>query len=290
MRQGEPVERKIMKIKIKIKSVKKIAIFLIALFLVFIFLVPVYWMIISSLKDRKSIFQYPPVLFPKQLHFENYMEMMAFIPFFKYAGNTLFISLLSTIGLVMSCSTVAYALSKLKWKGRQVYFIVMLSTMLLPYQAQMIPLYMLFKKLGWIGTFLPLIVPNFFGAASYIFLLRQFMIGIPKELTESAFMDGAGHFRIFTGIILPLIKPALFSVALFAFFANWSDLTGPLIFLNKEELYTLTIGLTHFRSGHGTEWGYLMCACVLFSLPIAIIYFFTQKQFIEGVTFSGIKG
>lgn len=279
-----------MNIKIKKKTIKKVCIFLLIMVLAFVFVVPVYWMIISSLKDDQTIFQYPPVLFPEVLHFENYVEMVNFIPFFQYAGNTLIISVLSTLGILLSCSMVAYALAKLRWKGRKVYFVVMLATMLLPYQAQMIPLYMLFKKLGWIGTYLPLIVPNFFGVATYIFFLRQFMIGIPKDLTESAFIDGAGHFTIFRKIIIPLVKPALFSVALFAFFANWADFLGPLIFINKQKMYTLTIGLTHFTTGHKTEWGLMMCACVLFSLPIAIIYFFTQKYFVEGVTFSGIKG
>lgn len=279
-----------MKLKSKKKFVKKTGIFLLIASIAVVYFVPVYWMLISSLKNENEIFEYPPVFFPSELHFENYIEMVDFMPFFKYAGNTLFIAILSTLGILLSCSTVAYALAKLKWKGRKIYFIVMLATMLLPYQAQMIPLYMLFKELGWIGTYLPLIVPNFFGVATYIFLLRQFMLGIPKELTESAFIDGAGHFKIFLSIIIPLIKPALFAVALFAFFANWADFLGPLIFINKQEKFTLAIALTRFTTGFKTEWELLMCACVLFSLPIAVVYFFTQKYFVEGVTFSGIKG
>ncbi|MDD3412013.1 MAG: carbohydrate ABC transporter permease, partial [Eubacteriales bacterium] len=154
----------------------------------------------------------------------------------------------------------------------------------------MVPLYNLFRSMKWLGTLLPLIVPNFFGNALYIFLLRQFMIGIPKELSDSAIIDGAGHFRILGQIVLPLTKPALFSVALFTFLGNWTDFLGPLVFLNKKELLTLSIGLTHFTSGHRTEWGYLMAACVLFTLPVLLLFFFTQKQFVEGITFTGLKG
>lgn len=276
--------------KLNRKKVKKAILFVVMALVTFVFLIPIYWMVISSLKDNVSIFKIPPELFPKKLYFKNYLEAIEYIPFIKFTKNTIFVSVLSTFGLLLSCPMVAYALAKLKWKGRQVYFIIMLSTMLLPFHVQMVPLYMLYKKLGWIGTYLPLIVPNFFGSALYIFLLRQFMIGIPKELSESAIIDGAGHFRIYGTIVMPLIKPAMFSVALFAFLANWSDFLGPLIFVNQESHYTLSIGLTFYKGTKQTEWAYLLAACTMFTVPIAVLYFFTQRRFIEGITFTGIKG
>ena len=276
--------------KMQNRTVRMISAFLLILFLSLVFFVPVYWMIISSFKDNQTIFKYPPVLFLEKLLWSNYTNMMKYIPFWKYFFNTLLISTISTIGLVISCSPVAYAFAKLHWRGKQIMFLIVLSTMMLPFQAQMIPLYTLFRKFGWIGTFLPLIVPNFFGTAVYIFLLRQFMISIPKELSESAFIDGANHFKILIRIVLPLCGPALFSVALFAFLANWTDFLGPLIFLNKQDLFTLSIGLTHFTSGHKTEWVYMMAACTLFVLPVVILFFFAQKRFVEGITFTGIKG
>lgn len=276
--------------KLNRKKVKKAILFVVMALVTFVFLIPIYWMVISSLKDNVSIFKIPPELFPKKLYFKNYLEAIEYIPFIKFTKNTIFVSVVSTFGLLLSCPMVAYALAKLKWKGRQVYFVIMLSTMLLPFHVQMVPLYMLYKKLGWIGTYLPLIVPNFFGSALYIFLLRQFMIGIPKELSESAIIDGAGHFRIYGTIVMPLIKPAMFSVALFAFLANWSDFLGPLIFVNQESHYTLSIGLTFYKGTKQTEWAYLLAACTMFTVPIAVLYFFTQRRFIEGITFTGIKG
>jgi len=267
-----------------------ISTFLLVAFFSLVFFVPVYWMIISSFKSNQTIFRYSPVLFLEKLLWSNYTNMTKYIPFWRYFFNTLIVSVISTIGLVISCSPVAYAFAKLHWRSKQIMFIIVLSTMMLPFQAQMIPLYTLFRKFGWIGTFLPLIVPNFFGTAMYIFLLRQFMISIPKELSESAFIDGANHFKILTSIVLPLSGSALFSVALFAFLANWTDFLGPLVFLNKQNLFTLSIGLTHFTSGHKTEWAYLMAACTLFVVPVVILFFFAQKRFVEGITFTGIKG
>lgn len=264
--------------------------FLLTAAIALLFFIPVYWMIISSLKDNRAIFEYPPRLFPSELRWENYTGMSGYIPFWQYFYNTMLVSVLSTLGILLSCTPVAYAFAKLRWRGKNAMFMVVLSTMMLPFQVQMIPLYNLFKGFGWIGSFLPLIVPNFFGVALYIFLLRQFMLGIPRELSESAFIDGAGHLTILLRVVMPLTGPALFSVALFAFLANWTDFLGPLIFLNRQELFTLSIGLTHFSSGHKTEWAYMMAACTVFSLPVAILFFFAQKRFVEGITFSGIKG
>jgi multiple sugar transport system permease protein len=276
--------------KTKRKTLKTVLVFLIVFLIAFSFFVPVYWMIISSLKDNRDIFKYPPDLFFYKPIWSNYINMMKYIPFEKYFFNTFIVTVFSTFGLLVSCPPVAYAFAKLHWHGKNAMFIIVLSTMMLPFQVQMIPLYTLFRNIGWIGTFLPLIIPNFFATAMYIFLLRQFMAGIPKELSESAFIDGANHFVVLFRIVLPLTGPALFSVALFAFLANWTDFLGPLIFLNKQDLFTLSIGLTQFISGHKTEWAYMMAACTLFVLPVVILFFFAQKRFVEGIAFTGIKG
>ena len=273
------------------KNWETAVVFLVTAVIALMFFLPVYWMIISSLKDKSAIFHYPPELFVRTVNFANYVEMLDYMPFMTYANNTLIVAAASTIGTLLSSPMIAYAFAKMRWKGRNVVFVLVLSTMMLPFQVIMVPQYILFRDFGWLGTLLPLIVPNFFGNAMYIFLLRQFMSGIPSELTESARIDGCGHFRILLQIILPLTKPALFSVALFMFLANWTDFTGPLIFINKQSQMTLSVGIiTGMTSGHRTEWGYLMAACTLFTLPVLALFFFAQRQFVEGITFSGLKG
>jgi multiple sugar transport system permease protein len=192
--------------------------------------------------------------------------------------------------MVISTPSVAYAFAKLKWPGRNIAFIIVLSTMMLPFQVQIIPLYVTFKAIGWIGTILPLVVPNFFSNALYIFLMRQFMIGIPDAICESAFIDGAGHFTILTRIVVPFCLPAIFAVGLFTFMGSWTDFFGPLIFLSNENTYTLSVGLQQFSSVHHTQWNYLMAASVMFTLPVLTLFFFTQRFFLQGITFSGVKG
>ena len=264
--------------------------FILAFAVSLVYFIPVYWMLISSLKSSGTIFKYPPDFFPKELMFSNYVKMATYIPFFNYFYNSLIVSFFSTLGLVLSCPPVAYAFARLRWRSRNIMFFIMLSTMMLPYHVQMIPIYHLFKSFGWIGTFLPLIVPNYFGYALYIFLLRQFMLGIPKELVESAFIDGAGHFYIFAKIMLPLVRPAIFSVALLGFLANWTDFLAPIIFLNRQEIFTLTIGITHYIGRNKREWAYLMAACTAYIIPVVILFFCAQRRFVEGITFTGIKG
>ena len=272
------------------KKIENLIFFLITCLVAFLFLLPILWMISGSLKSNNTIFEFPPKLIPEHPIWHNYFDAVTYIPFFKYFKNTLIISVVSTIGVVISTPSVAYAFAKMEWKGKNFVFVLVLSTLMLPFQVQMIPLYILFKKIGWIGTVLPLIVPNFFGNAMYIFLLRQFMIGLPKEMSESAFIDGASHFTILTKIVIPLCKPALFSIGLFTFLGNWTDFLGPLVYLTKQDSFTLSLGLQQYSSLHSTEWPYLLCACTLFTIPVLILFFFMQKTFIEGITFTGVKG
>jgi multiple sugar transport system permease protein len=185
---------------------------------------------------------------------------------------------------------VAYSFAFIPWPGRNVLFIILLSTLMLPYQVTMIPLYLVFRSLGWIGTFYPMWVPAFFGNAFSIFLLRQFFMTIPRELHDAARIDGASEFTIFARIILPLSKPVLAAIALFQFMYSWNDFLGPLIYLRDEEKFTLSLGLQQFTSIHGLEWALLMAASVMVALPVILLFLLTQRFFIEGISMTGVKG
>jgi multiple sugar transport system permease protein len=255
-----------------------------------IFMTPFLWMLSTSLKSDVQLYVYPPILVPIPPHWANYPTAVTYIDFFLYLRNTVFIAVVSTIGELISCSLVAYSLARIPWRGRNLLFILTVSTLMLPYQVTLIPLFLVFKNLGWVGDFRPLIIPHFFGSALYIFLLRQFFMTIPMELSEAARIDGASELRIYGSIILPLVKPALATVAIFEFIARWRDYLGPLIYLSDAKYYTLSLGIYQYRSEHGAEWGLLMAASVLITLPIILIFFFLQKTFVQGIALTGIKG
>ena len=220
----------------------------------------------------------------------NFSEAFDWFPFHTYLFNTLTICLIAVTGTILSCSLVAYGLACVPWRGRELVFWVMLSTMMLPGQVTMIPLFLTFKWLGWINTILPLVVPTFLGNAFFVFLLRQFYRSIPIDLIEAARLDGCSELGIWARIMMPLSKPALAVVGLFTFIASWNDFLGPLIYLMDEEKYTLSIGLAMFQGQYGSDWGQMMAMASLMTLPIIVLFFFTQKQFIQGVKLSGIKG
>ena len=268
---------------------KRVIIYFLLVLVSFIFVLPFLWMLISSLKGNQEIFEFPPTLIPKHWHWVNYIQALKYIPFFHYLLNTFIVTIGTVIGTLVSTPPVAYSFSKLQWKGRNFAFGVCLSTMMLPFIVTMIPLYTMFRDIHWINTFWPLIVPAFFGTPLYIFLLRQFYMGIPNELVEAARIDGAGEMRIFW-LITPLTKPALISIALFSFLGAWTDFLGPLIFLNDSNMFTMSLGLQQFQSVHSTAWSYLMAACVVFTVPVILLFFILQRYFIEGISFSGIKG
>jgi len=224
------------------------------------------------------------------LNTDNYSQALRRSPFGRFIVNTLVICLLAVTGTVLSCSLVAYGLSCVEWRGRELLFWVMLRTMMLPAQVTMIPVFMTFKHLGWINTILPLVVPTFLGNAFFVFLLRQFYRSVPKELIEAARIDGCGELSIWARIMLPLSRPALAVVALFTFINSWNDFLGPLIYLHREKKYTMSIGLAMFQGQYNGDWGQLMAMSLLMTLPIVVIFFFTQKTFIQGVKLSGIKG
>ena len=255
-----------------------------------IFMLPFIWMLSTSLKSDAQLYTYPPVWLPNPLVWKNYPIAVTYISFFLYLKNTLIIAVLSTLGALVSCSLVAYSLSRIPWPGRNALFIFTVATLMLPYQVTLIPLFVVWSKAGFVNTFVPLIVPHWFGAALYIFLLRQFFMGIPMELSEAARIDGAGEFRIYWQIILPLGKAALATVAIFEFIARWRDYLGPLIYLSNQKMYTLSLGIYEYRGQYGSEWALLMAASVLITLPIILLFFFMQKVFVQGIALTGIKG
>jgi multiple sugar transport system permease protein len=255
-----------------------------------LFLLPFLWMLSTSLKSKPMIYVYPPILVPIPPNWINYPTAVTYINFFLYTRNTLIIAVAATIGQLVSCSLVAYSLARIPWKGRNYLFVLTVATLMLPYQVTLIPLFIVFKNLGWVGDFRPLIVPAFFGSALYIFLLRQFFMTIPMELSEAARIDGASELRIYAEIILPLAKPALATVAIFEFIARWRDYLGPLIYLSNQNLYTLSLGIYQYRSQYGAQWELLMAASVLITMPIILLFFFLQKTFVQGIALTGIKG
>jgi multiple sugar transport system permease protein len=255
-----------------------------------VFLVPFFWMLSGSLKTAADLNAVPVVWFPDVLTLENYIAGVQVFPFLRYLFNTLVICVFSMIGAVLSSSFVAYGLSRIEWRWRTPLFVIILSTMMVPFYVTMLPLFTLFRGMGWIDTYLPLIVPHFFGVPFFIFLLRQFFMGIPKELSESARIDGANELRIYWQIILPLAKPALAAVALFQFLTSWNDLLGPLIYLSDADKYTLSLGLTFFRGEYSSQFGPLMAASTIVVLPVIVVFFLAQRTFIQGITLTGMKG
>ncbi|RNA66645.1 carbohydrate ABC transporter permease [Alteribacter keqinensis] len=257
----------------------------------FIFLVPFFWMLSTSLKDSSVIFQFPPQWIPDPIVWGNYVEAMTFAPFHLFFLNSLTIAGLSMIGEVFTGALVAYGFAKLQFKGRDTLFIIVLATMMLPGEVTMIPVFIMFAHIGWIDTYLPLIVPSYFGGgAFFIFMFRQFFLGIPNELEDAARIDGCNTFQIFYRIVLPLSKPALAVVAIFSFHGKWNDFLGPLIYLNTMEKFTVQLGLAMFQGMFQTEWSLLMAASIVALLPVLLIFFMFQKYFIEGIKLSGIKG
>ncbi|MFO7546750.1 MAG: carbohydrate ABC transporter permease [Trueperaceae bacterium] len=254
------------------------------------FLTPFAWMVSTSLKPDDQVFLIPPTWIPDPPMWSNYVRLMTEIPFLRYLGNTVFVTVLSVTFYLASSAVVAYGFAKLRWPGRETFFYALLATMVLPPQVTLIPQFVMFQKLGWVGTFLPLIVPPLTGSAFAVFLLRQFYGAIPSEISDSARIDGASEWQIFTRIILPLARPALATAALFIFIWTWTDFLNPLIYLTDDRTYTLAVGLQQLSSTRAAAWPLLMGGSLLMSLPIILLFFFAQKTFIEGVSTGGLKG
>lgn len=254
-----------------------------------VFLLPIAFVLLTSLMtDQQAL---TPEYWPQPFRWSNYVQVFEKSALEVYVFNSVRIAVLSTVGIILSTIPVAYALSRLRWRGRQAVFVIILATLMLPFQVTVVPLYVVFVRYGWIPSLKPLIIPAFFGDAFSIFLLRQFFLTIPDELTDAARVDGASEFQIMTRVIVPLAKPAIAAVALFHFLWSWNDFFGPLLYLiDDQNLWTVTVGLSEFETLHHVEWNLLMAACVLFMLPVIVMFFLAQRVFIEGVTLTGVKG
>lgn len=259
------------------------------------FSLPFFWTVSSSLKPIAEIYQFPPTLWPQNIRWQNYVDVFRLAPFALFIWNTVVITALAMIGQILSASAVAFGFTRFRFPGRETLFFIVLSTMMLPWQVTIVPTFILFRYLGWINTFLPLIVPSYFGGgAFFIFLLRQFFMTIPRDLDEAAKLDGASSVRIFWNIILPLAKPALATVAIFSFIGHWNEFIAPLIFLNSTEKFTLSIGLRYFTAtpfeNDEPREAILMAASLIVALPTLILFFAAQKYFVRGIVTTGLKG
>lgn len=253
------------------------------------FLTPLYWMVVTALKSNIELTTFPPTLVPLEPQWSNFVDAVNFFPFVRYLFNTVSITVFSVVGAVISNLIIAYGFSRIDWPGRDAVFYFVVATIFIPFPVTMVPLFIIFAQLGWVNSFLPLIVPMFFGHPLYIFMLRQYLRGLPIELSDAARVDGANEWQILRHVILPLCKPALAVVAIFAAVYAWNDFLGPLIYLQDESKYTLSIGLQFFRSVHDVQFNLLMGASALVVLPIVVIFLLFQRQLIEGVTMGSLK-
>jgi ABC-type glycerol-3-phosphate transport system permease component len=276
-------------------SISRVVLVLVLILLAIIFEFPIYWTLSSSLKAPYEILNYPPLFFPAVPQWGNYVRVFIKEPFALWIGNTVFVVVLATLGAVLSSSLVAYSFARFRYRGRDLMFLITLGTLMLPAQVTLIPQYILWSKLGFVNTLFPLWLPQWFGGGAFnIFLLRQFILTIPRELDDAALIDGASRFHIFRTIVLPLCLPALATVVIIEFLADWSDYLTPLVYLNSQEMYTLSLGLSLFRNypetGGLPQQHLLMAASVMTALPPVILFFAAQRYFVRGIVLSGIKG
>ena len=277
------------------KALGRAALYLIVTFLAALFALPLFWTVTTSLKSPTELFVFPPQLLPGAFRIENYPKAWNFVPFGSFYLNTTIVTVLGTFGAVLSSCLVAYGFARGNFPGRNMLFLVVLSTLMLPSEVTIIPKFLVFRELGWLDTLKPLIIPDFFGGGAFnIFLLRQFFMTIPRTYDEAATVDGAGSFRILWSILLPLCVPALITAAILTFLRHWNDFLEPLIYLNSPEMLTLSLGLRHFLlspSDGGEPKDHLLMAAVLMSAaPCVALFFVAQRYFVRGIVMSGIKG
>jgi ABC-type glycerol-3-phosphate transport system permease component len=253
-------------------------------------MVPLVWMLSTSLKEAGREFETPIRWLPSPIVLSNYASVIADTYFMRFTQNSVIITVLSTLGSLLSSSLVAYGFARLRFRGRDFWFLVLVSTMLLPGIVTLIPRFILFRELGWYNSWLPLIVPDWFASAFYVFLIRQYYLTLPYELDEAARVDGAGTFHIYTRIMLPLSGPVLASVVIFSFVSNWNEFLGPLIYTQQKDLWPLALGLRSFLQEYDTRWNLLMAGSSLMLLPVLIVFFSAQKYFIRGIALTGLTG
>jgi multiple sugar transport system permease protein len=272
------------------RIVKLVLIYTLLIGLSIPFLLPFGWMIATSLKKSEDVFTYPPSFFPNSFEWRNYISGWTVLPFNTFLKNSLIVTIANVIGNLISCSLVAYGFARLRGRGRDFLFLLLLATLMIPREVTIVPRFLLFQRVGLINTLWPLILPAWFGYPFFIFLLRQFFMSIPQDLDEAARIDGASSLRILTSIILPLSKPALATVAVFAFIGNWTNILDPLIYIRSQELYTLALGLNLFRGVNLIQFNWLMAASIITLLPVLVVFFVSQRLFVQGVTLTGMGG
>jgi multiple sugar transport system permease protein len=254
---------------------------------------PLLWMVLTSLKTNPQALAEPVVWWPHPFEWSNYPQFLSAVPFYRYFLNTLMYAAVTIVGVCISSSLVAYGFSRIRWRGRDVVFQVMVSTLLIPFFATLIPLFIVYKDLHWVGWYLPLMIPTFLGSSVFsTFLLRQFFMTIPEALSDAARVDGANEFYIYSRIILPMSKPALATVILFQFIYCWNDYIGPLIYIDNQVWYPLSLGLYQVLGTYTTNWPWVMAAATAATAPIIVLFFFTQRTFIQGIAIqgTGVKG
>lgn len=269
---------------------RKTVVYALLIALSLLFAAPLFWAVTTSLKSPTELYLFPPKWLPSVWKFSNFADAWQAQPFTLFLKNTLIVTILSTLGQLLSCALVAFGFARFKFKGKNALFLILLATMMIPWEVTMIPQYMEFNYLGWINTLKPLIVPSWFGSAYFIFLLRQFILTLPRELDEAATIDGASSIGIFFRIIVPLMTPALILVGVFQILNCWNDYLGPLIFLNDQSKYTLTLGLSQFKGMYGVDMQSIMAITCLISIPPLLLFFFAQKYIVGGLASTGIKG
>jgi len=255
-----------------------------------VFAFPLLWMLLSSLKSSTQLAEDPYSILPQEWRWDNYIQAVQAMPFLRYLRNTLLLACGSVLGSVLSCSLVAYGFARLRWRGRNLLFGILIATMLLPWHVTMIPRFLLLRELGLYNSLGAIVAPTFLGDAFFIFLLRQFFQTIPEELSEAGRLDGLGEWGIFWRIIIPLSTPALATVALFQFIAAWNDFSGPLLYLSDPKKFPLAYGLEQFVSSYSDQTHLLLAAATLFTLPIVLLFFLTQRTFLHGIATTGLKG
>jgi ABC-type glycerol-3-phosphate transport system permease component len=259
-----------------------------------VMMLPLLWMVSCSFKLEQRVFQFPPRLIPDPFRPANYVDALTYKPFPVYLKNTVFLVMMNELAIILAASFCAYGFARIQFAGRDLWFGLVLATMMVPSVVLMVPQFVIFSRLHWIDTFLPLVVPYFFGGGAFnIFLLRQFFRTIPEELADAARIDGCNEFTIYARIMMPLAKPALITVAIFTFLGTWNDFMGPLLYINSPERFTLAIGLANFRSALGvgrTRWDLLMAFATTMTLPVIIVFFLAQRYFVQGVVLTGLKG
>ena len=269
-------------------SVKIVQIIVVAA-LCAVFLTPFVVMLSTAFRTNSDAFTKPASLFPREWTLQNFVEAMKVIPFWQYMKNTIFITVMTIIGSLISTPLVAYSLAKIKWKGAGIISGLLMATMMIPYSVTMIPLYRIYAKLHLTNTYVPLILPAFFGSSYFIIIVRQFIAGLPDSLLEAAEIDGASEFQRYCKIVLPLCKPALTTVAIHAFLNAWSDYLAPMIYISKTEKLTLTLGLQQFMGEYSTDWARLMAAATVFVLPVVVFFIVFQRNFVQGISTGGMK-